>query len=123
MFVCLALLAAQTVADTRDPIPARIDKLIAAGHPDFATLVAPSAGDAEFVRRVYLDLTGTIPTAAEVRSFLDDRSLDKRAKLVNRLLASDGYVRRMVWFLDVTLMERRNDAKVPRPTWEDYLRT
>lgn len=123
MLVSLALLAAQAVADARDPLPPRIDKLIAAGHPDFAKLVAPAADDAEFVRRVYLDLTGTLPAVAEVRSFLDDRGADKRTKLINRLLASDGYVRRMVWFLDVTLMERRTDTKVPRPAWEDYLRS
>ena len=105
-----------------EPLHPRIDKFIAEGYPDYAKQAAPLADDAEFVRRIYLDLTGTIPTAAEVRAFLDDRSADKRVKLIDKLLDSPGYVRRMVWFWDVTLMERRNDAKVPRVAWEEYLR-
>ncbi len=121
MPVCFLLAALVAVGDARDPLPPRVDKLIVAGHPDFSKLAAPLADDAEFVRRVYLDLTGTIPTAAEARAFLDDKSPNKRTTMVNTLLNSPGYVRRMVWFLDVTLMERRGDAKVPQAAWEAYL--
>src|SRR5262249_9662508 len=48
---------------------------------------APSdlCDDAEFLRRVYLDVIGTLPTPAEVRRFLADTSKDKRAKLVAEL--------------------------------------
>jgi len=42
--------------------------------------------DAVFIRRAFLDMTGTIPTAAEVREFLDDQSPNKRAQLVDRLM-------------------------------------
>jgi hypothetical protein len=41
--------------------------------------------DEEFLRRVYLDLLGQLPTPEEVQSFLDDASADKRAKLIDRL--------------------------------------
>jgi hypothetical protein len=122
MPVYLLCFIAVAVGDAKNPLHPRIDKLIAAGHSDYATLAAPRSDDAEFVRRVYLDLTGTIPTVAKVREFLDDKSPDKRAKLINTLIDSPGYTRRMVWFLDVTLMERRADAKVPRAAWEEYLR-
>jgi hypothetical protein len=105
-----------------EPLHPRIDALIAARHENYAKEVAPLADDAEFVRRIYLDLTGTTPTPAETRAFLDDKAPDKRVKLIDTLLASPGYVRRMVWFWDVTLMERRGDSKVPRPAWEAYLR-
>lgn len=44
-----------------------------------------------FVRRVYLDLIGTLPTAQEVRKFLGDKRLDKRDKLVDSLLARDEF--------------------------------
>jgi hypothetical protein len=47
---------------------------------------APRADDAEFLRRAYLDLTGRIPRPADVHEFLADRSADKRAKLIDRLL-------------------------------------
>jgi hypothetical protein len=123
MPVYLLCLIAVAVGDAKNPLHPRIDKLIAAGYPDHAKQAAPRADDAEFVRRVYLDLTGTIPTVAETRAFLDDKSSDKRAKLIDTLINSPGYVRRMVWFLDVTLMERRADSKVPRAAWEEYLRT
>jgi hypothetical protein len=48
--------------------------------------VGPAA-DAEFMRRVYLDLTGRIPSVSEVQEFLEDSSPDRREKLVDRLLA------------------------------------
>ncbi len=49
--------------------------------------------DTEFVRRVYLDVVGTIPTAEQVRGFADDKSPDKRERLIDELLASPGYAR------------------------------
>ena len=49
---------------------------------------AALSDDSEFLRRVYLDLNGTIPDAATARSFLDDADPSKRAALVDRLLAS-----------------------------------
>ena len=55
--------------------------------------IAPSelCDDATFMRRAYLDLIGTLPTVAEARAFLADTAADKRAKLVDRLLARDEY--------------------------------
>src|SRR5262249_19675389 len=50
--------------------------------------IVPSdlADDAEFLRRVYLDVIGTLPTAAEARRFLEDKRPDRRARLVDELL-------------------------------------
>ena len=50
-----------------EPLHPRIDAQISAGYENFAKLAAPRCDDAEFVRRVCLDLTGTLPTAAETR--------------------------------------------------------
>lgn len=47
--------------------------------------------DATFLRRVYLDTIGTLPTAAEARAFLADTAADKRAKLVAALLERPEY--------------------------------
>src|SRR5262249_50205382 len=54
----------------------------------------PPADDAEFLRRVYLDLTGQIPKAETVRVFLADRtdSRGKRSRVINELVGSDPYV-------------------------------
>ena len=119
----LALALTPTLAATAaESLHARIDALIAAGHPDYAKHAAPVASDAEFLRRVYLDLNGTIPTAAEAKAFLADADPKKREKLIDKLLTAPGYARRMAQHFDVVLMERRPDAKVPRAAWEDYLR-
>jgi hypothetical protein len=48
--------------------------------------------DHMFLRRVYLDLSGAIPNLEQARDFLDDRSPDKRAILVRKLIDSEGYV-------------------------------
>jgi hypothetical protein len=115
------LLAVPTSARAADPLHVRIDTHIAAGFGESKKFAAPAAGDEEFVRRVYLDLVGTTPTVAELYAFLADADADKRTKLIDKLLAAPGYARRMAWFFDVTLMERRADSKVPRAAWEAYL--
>lgn len=50
--------------------------------------IAPSelADDAEYLRRAYLDVIGTLPTPTEARRFLDDKRPDRRARLVDELL-------------------------------------
>ena len=68
--------------------------------------VAP-ANDAEFLRRVSLDLTGMPPSVEELREFLADHSADKRARAVDRLLDSPLFARHWAITLDVMLMERR----------------
>ena len=49
------------------------------------------SSDAEFLRRVYLDTIGTLPTNEEAREFLQDASPDKRARLIDKLLDRDEY--------------------------------
>src|SRR5688500_17010091 len=88
------------------PLHERIDRLLEAA----AVGPVPSpAGDAEFLRRISLDLAGVIATAAEARAFLADTAADKRAAIVDRLLASPQHVRRMTLLFDVVLMERLPD--------------
>lgn len=115
----LVLIAAGRIP-AAEPLHRRIDQAIEAklGGAEGA---AP-ATDAEFLRRVSLDLAGMIPTAAEARAFLDDPSPYKRARLVDNLLASPAYPRRMEEVFDVMLMERRADAHVPAAQWRAYLR-
>jgi hypothetical protein len=60
------------------------------------------ASDEEFLRRVFLDLTGQTPTAARTREFLADTRTDKRDLLVDELLTSEEFVERWtVWFGDL----------------------
>lgn len=48
--------------------------------------------DEEFLRRVSLDMTGTLPTPDEIRDFLKDPSTEKRSQKIEELLARPGYV-------------------------------
>ncbi len=60
------------------------------------------ASDAEFLRRVTLDLTGEIPNVETVKSFLADPDAGKREKLIDRLLASDAFADKWtMWFGDL----------------------
>ena len=53
---------------------------------------APLADDAEFLRRLSLDILGRIPTAAESRSFIESKDASKRSKRIDELLARPGYL-------------------------------
>lgn len=78
----------------------------------------PLADDAEFLRRVCLDLTGRIPTADRARTFLADKRPDRRAKLVDELLASPEYAQHLA-----RLWARLIAAEEPpqRPILEKWL--
>ncbi len=84
--------------------------------------LSPKSDDATFIRRIYLDLAGTIPTPGEARQFLADSDPAKREKLIDRLLGGEDYARRMQEYLAAMLLERRTDTKVPDPKWAEYLR-
>ncbi len=71
---------------------ARIDGIVAKGWKAQGVKPNEPLNDSMFVRRVYLDLAGTIPSYGETKAFLDSRDSDKRAKLVASLLQSEGYV-------------------------------
>ncbi len=69
----------------------RIDELVQADLAVLALAPAPPCSDAVFVRRIFLDTIGTLPTADEARAFLADRAVDKRAALIDRLLAREEF--------------------------------
>jgi hypothetical protein len=86
----LALLApGQPVIESSQPWQAkgRLDEIVSARWRQLKVEPARLASDAVFVRRAFLDLNGTLPTAAEVTAFLSSRDPHKRAALVDELLA------------------------------------
>jgi hypothetical protein len=78
--------------DYRD-IAKDVDAALAAAWKEQGLNAAPRCTDEEFVRRVYLDLVGTIPSAQQVESFLADQHMEKREKLVESLIHTPGYTR------------------------------
>lgn len=122
---CLTLLVACPgfVESAETPLHLQIDSLIGVGNQQFEKNASTRADDATFLRRVTLDLTGTIPTADEVRVFLADESAEKRTKIIDQLITSPEHARRLQYFFDTMLMERRPDKHVPASAWRNYLRT
>lgn len=89
---CLFLTAPSLLAATDPASAAReIDSLLAQDWQKQRLQPNPPANDETFVRRIHLDLVGRIPTHRETVDFLADKSPDKRAQLIDRLLASEGY--------------------------------
>jgi hypothetical protein len=74
------------------PEPANdIDRHVFAKQKELQLNPAPLATDAVFLRRVYLDTIGVLPTADEARAFLDSKDPQRRSKLIDRLLERDEY--------------------------------
>lgn len=73
------------------PTPTVIDELVVAKLRKLGEVPAETCTDAEFLRRLSLDMTGTLPTVAEVREFLADSRPDKRAKKIDELLERPAY--------------------------------
>ncbi len=82
--------------------------------------------DSEFLRRVHVDLIGTLPTAEEAREFLADNSPDKRQKLIDRLLERPEYG--MYWATRFSDWTGNDNRFTPQPRektgwlWHDWLR-
>jgi hypothetical protein len=73
--------------------PGEIDRMVGMHLDKMKIKSAPVTTDEQFVRRVYLDLTGKLPAPSAITSFVGDPSPDKRSKLIDKLLESDDYAR------------------------------
>jgi tetratricopeptide (TPR) repeat protein len=69
----------------------KIDALVAANYSKHDIKPMPKTTDEQFVRRAYLDIVGTIPSYKQTTAFLTSTDPDKRTKLIDELLGSDGY--------------------------------
>jgi hypothetical protein len=72
--------------------PAMIDRLVQQKLDALGLTASGNCTDADFLRRAYLDVIGLVPTAQEARAFLTDHTPDKRARLIETLLARPEYV-------------------------------
>ncbi|MCS7025855.1 MAG: DUF1549 and DUF1553 domain-containing protein [Bryobacteraceae bacterium] len=75
---------------------------------------APLTTDAEFLRRVSLDLTGRIPSLEDFTSFLADTNPNKREALVDRLIASPEFIDKWTWWLGDLLQVNATATNVNR---------
>lgn len=70
----------------------RIDQLVVKNLRENELKPNPMTSDETFVRRIYLDLIGRIPTRREALAFVESTEPKKRATLIDQLIGSDGYV-------------------------------
>lgn len=118
---CAAPIGAASGEEPASPsLASAIDGIVEANA--VGPLASPTS-DADFVRRLHLDLVGTIPTADRVRQFLADPAPDKRARLVDELLASPAHPRHFALVLDAMLLERKNPGGELAPAWREFLVT
>jgi hypothetical protein len=91
-----------------------IDKYIFDAINAAGVAPAPATTDFEFVRRAYLDLTGRVPTSAQVLGFVNDANPSKRSALVDQLVGSPEYIDKWtMWFGDLLKNNSRN-TQIPR---------
>jgi hypothetical protein len=83
---------------------------------------AARANDATWLRRVHLDLVGRIPEADEVIAFLADNQPDKRARVVDDLLANPEFARHASVVWTNLLIGHTSPREVNRPALEKFLR-
>jgi hypothetical protein len=108
----LLLAVAPVHADDAAPLRQQIDKSVRAGWEKNSVSAAPRCDDATFIRRVYLDLCGVIPTYEEAIAFVKDAAADKREKLIDRLLADPRFATHQAAVWDQVLFGRNP----PNPT-------
>ena len=68
-----------------------VDKFTSQKWKDLGLVPSDLSADATFVRRLFLDLTGTLPTPKQVSDFVSDKDAQKRDKLIDKLLDSPEY--------------------------------
>jgi hypothetical protein len=107
------------------PLHREIAESIERQLDEWEIVPAGLSSDEEFLRRVFLDLTGMIPTAEQARTFLDDAAADKRERLIEELLESPDFPIHLARVFDVMLIERHvptiKSYDVPSAQWRNYL--
>lgn len=123
-------LAKETSTSTDEQVIAYINRIIKQGWADNGVTPSPPATDSEWVRRLYLDLFGRVPSVDEANEYLSMRGSDRKAKLVDKLLYSDShaedYARNWMTIWTNILIGRTggndNRSMVSRSGMQQYLR-
>jgi len=118
------------LASTNRPSPQAdysnfIDQVLFARMAADGVVPAQRSSDSEFLRRVYLDLIGRIPSPEQAERFLGNVSIDKRQKLVDELLANSSYADQFALFFNNRFKITRNHDNISvaaRDVFHEFLR-
>jgi hypothetical protein len=110
---------------SRDPLRSgEIDELLGKELRNCKLPLAPPTTDAQFIRRVMLDLTGKLPLPADVTEFVSDRDPNKRANLIDTLLDTDEYAEHGARYWRRVIGGRITDFRgnIMAPSFESWMR-
>jgi Protein of unknown function (DUF1549)/Protein of unknown function (DUF1553) len=91
--------------------PGELDRLLAAAQEPEYVEREPAASDEEFVRRVHLDLVGTLPPVGTVEAFIALKESNKRATLIDELLEDDDFARVQAQYWRDVIQARATDPR------------
>lgn len=118
--VTVVALSAEEIAKASQTI----DQLVDAGLQRNGIQPNAPASDEAFLRRSYLTIIGRIPTTDEALAFLNSTAADKRAKLIDQLLASEGRVAGefTYWADQLRVSSNLGGQRYPGQPWIDWLK-
>jgi len=100
---------------------AKIDEMIQAEWAKSGIVPTAPVDDARFFRRVYLDVVGTIPPPEVVKTFALDRTPDKRARIVDTLLASPAYAEHWATYWTDALLGQAQEPAIDEGAFQKWL--
>ncbi len=101
-----------------------IDAMVEANYKKYNVTPNEMTDDEQFVRRVYLDATGTIPDFRQARSFIRSKTPDKRERLIDDLLKDPGYaVHTYNYWADILRVSERLANNVPGAPFQEWVKT
>jgi hypothetical protein len=120
----LGVLAKNPAFAQKELTTGEIDHLIRAEWKKSNIVPAPPVDDARYLRRIYLDIAGTLPPPDAVKAFLADKTPYKRAAALETLLTSKRYIENWVNYWDDVLMGRQvRQQIVDRVAFRQWLTT
>ncbi|MDP7017057.1 MAG: DUF1549 domain-containing protein [Pirellulaceae bacterium] len=102
---------------------AKIDELVAANYRIHGITPNPLTTDEQFVRRIYLDITGTVPNYRQAKTFIEAKDSSKRSRLIDRLLSSSGYASHTYnWFANILRLTDRPDPNIYAKPYNEWVK-
>ncbi len=92
--------------------PGELDRLVNQQLKQANVEPAPRTTDEQFLRRAWLDLTGRLPMPADIKEFVADKDPNKRAKMIDQLLASDDFARHWALYWRDVINSRVTDPLI-----------
>jgi len=118
-----SLLASAALNAAPLPESQKIDQLLRQDWEKAGMKANPPASDEVLVRRLYLDIAGRIPTLDEAQAYLSSKDPEKRSKLIDTLLASDGYTSHMFnYWADVLRLTDNVKGRITAEAYEEWLK-